>query len=74
MVQLAAESVKLMAIIIWFLFMKEQRYIRNEEGKITYEEGGKTFQVPDTAKVSMNFWCFDPAVFPFIEKIFMNFF
>ncbi len=46
---------------------------RNKEGKITYEEGGKTFYVPDTAKVSMNFWCFDPAVFPFIEKIFHEF-
>ena len=46
---------------------------RNEDGKITYEEGGKTFQVPDTAKVSMNFWCFDPAVFPFIKKIFKEF-
>jgi NDP-sugar pyrophosphorylase family protein len=46
---------------------------RNEAGKITYEEGGKTFQVPDTAKVSMNFWCFDPAVFNFIEKIFLEF-
>jgi NDP-sugar pyrophosphorylase family protein len=46
---------------------------RNEEGKITYEEDGKTFAVPDTSKVSMNFWCFDPAVFPFIEKIFREF-
>jgi UTP-glucose-1-phosphate uridylyltransferase len=46
---------------------------RNESGKITYEEEGKTFYVPDTAKVSMNFWCFDPAVFPFIEKIFQEF-
>jgi NDP-sugar pyrophosphorylase family protein len=46
---------------------------RNDEGKITYEEGGKTFQVPDVSKVSMNFWCFDPAVFPFIEKIFREF-
>ncbi len=46
---------------------------RNQAGKITYEEEGKTFEVPDTAKVSMNFWCFDPAVFPFIEKIFREF-
>jgi NDP-sugar pyrophosphorylase family protein len=46
---------------------------RNDDGKITYEEGGKTFQVPDSAKVSMNFWCFDPAVFTFIEKIFGEF-
>jgi UTP-glucose-1-phosphate uridylyltransferase len=46
---------------------------RNDEGKITYEEGGKTFQVSDAAKVSMNFWCFDPSVFSFIEKIFHEF-
>jgi UTP-glucose-1-phosphate uridylyltransferase len=49
------------------------RIYRNEEGKITYEEAGKIFHVPDTAIVSMNFWCFDPAVFPFIEKIFREF-
>jgi len=46
---------------------------RNNEGNITYEEGGKTFQVPDTSKVSMNFWCFDPTVFAFIGKIFNEF-
>jgi UTP-glucose-1-phosphate uridylyltransferase len=46
---------------------------RNASGEITYEEDGKTFHVPDTAKVSMNFWCFDPAVFSFIEKIFQEF-
>src|SRR5665213_115815 len=46
---------------------------RNEQGKITYEENGKTFIVPDDAKVSMNFWCFDPSVFEFIEKIFAEF-
>jgi len=46
---------------------------RNKDGIITYEEGGKTFSVPDDAKVSMNFWCFHPSVFPFIEKIFAEF-
>ncbi|HEY4155366.1 MAG TPA: sugar phosphate nucleotidyltransferase, partial [Puia sp.] len=46
---------------------------RNEQGKITYEEGGKTFFVADDSKVSMNFWCFDPSVFAFIEKIFGEF-
>jgi len=46
---------------------------RNAEGQITYEEGGNTFQVSDNAKVSMNFWCFEPAVFSFIEKIFREF-
>jgi NDP-sugar pyrophosphorylase family protein len=46
---------------------------RNEAGQITYEEDGKTFQVPDDSKVSMNFWCFDPSVFAFIKKIFREF-
>jgi NDP-sugar pyrophosphorylase family protein len=46
---------------------------RNKAGEITYEERGKTFPVPDNSKVSMNFWCFDPSVFGFIEKIFAEF-
>ncbi len=46
---------------------------RNGEGKITYEEGDQLFEVPDDTKVSMNFWCFDPSVFGFIEKIFAEF-
>jgi hypothetical protein len=54
--------------------MQERTKIyRNEKGQITYEEGGKVYQVPDDSKVSMNFWCFDPAVFTFIEKIFQEF-
>lgn len=46
---------------------------RNEKGEITYEEESVIFRVPDDSKVSMNFWCFDPSVFPFIEKIFKEF-
>jgi NDP-sugar pyrophosphorylase family protein len=46
---------------------------RDENNKITYEEGDKKFEVPDDSKVSMNFWCFDPSVFSFIEKIFLEF-
>ncbi|MBS1917220.1 MAG: nucleotidyltransferase [Bacteroidetes bacterium] len=46
---------------------------RNEDNKITYEEGDKKFEVPDDSKVSMNFWCFDNSVFAFIEKIFAEF-
>ncbi|HMH33909.1 MAG TPA: sugar phosphate nucleotidyltransferase [Puia sp.] len=46
---------------------------RDKNGKITYEEGDRKFEVPDDSKVSMNFWCFDPSVFPFIEKIFNEF-
>ena len=46
---------------------------RDEMGRITYEEGAQKFEVPYDSKVSMNFWCFDPSVFLFIEKIFAEF-
>lgn len=46
---------------------------RDENNKITYEEGDKKFEVPSDSKVSMNFWCFDPSVFAFTEKIFSEF-
>lgn len=46
---------------------------RDEDNKITYEEGDKKFEVPSDSKVSMNFWCFDPSVFSFTEKIFLEF-
>lgn len=45
----------------------------DENGKITYEEGEKKFEVPSDSKVSMNFWCFDSSVFSFTEKIFHEF-
>jgi len=41
--------------------------------KITYEEGDKKFEVPFDSKVSMNFWCFSPSVFPYTEGIFKEF-
>jgi NDP-sugar pyrophosphorylase family protein len=46
---------------------------RGENGRITYEEGEQKFEVPSDSKVSMNFWCFHPSVFPFTEKIFNEF-
>ena len=46
---------------------------RDDNNKITYEEGDKKFEVPFDSKVSMNFWCFDPSVFSFIKKIFLEF-
>lgn len=45
----------------------------DENGKITYEDGDKKFEVPSDSKVSMNFWCFDPSMFSFTEKIFGEF-
>jgi NDP-sugar pyrophosphorylase family protein len=51
----------------------ERTKIYEENGKITYEEGEKKFEVPYDSKVSMNFWCFSPSVFTFTEKIFGEF-
>ncbi|MBA2249563.1 MAG: nucleotidyltransferase [Chitinophagaceae bacterium] len=42
-------------------------------GKIVYEESDGKHDVPDTVKVSMNFWGFDRSVFDFIEKLFRQF-
>ena len=53
--------------------MSASKIYRDANDKITYEEGDKKFEVADDSKVSMNFWCFAPSVFPFIEKIFAEF-
>ena len=51
----------------------ERVKIYKEGDKIVYEEGETKTEVPATSKVSMNFWCFDPSVFPFIENLFKQF-
>ncbi len=51
----------------------ERTKIYKEGDKIVYEENDGKHDVPATAKVSMNFWGFDPAVFSFIEKLFKQF-
>jgi len=51
----------------------ERTKIYQDGDKITYEEGDKKFEVPFDSKVSMNFWCFAPSVFPYITKLFAEF-
>ena len=46
----------------------ERTKIYQDGDKITYEEEGAKFEVPFDSKVSMNFWCFAPSVFPYIAK------
>lgn len=47
---------------------------RDKSGQIVYEEGdGATHPVAEDAKASMNFWCFHPSIFDFIERGFKNF-
>lgn len=51
----------------------ERTKIYQDGDKITYEEGDQKFEVPFDSKVSMNFWCFSPSVFPYTEKLFAEF-
>jgi UTP-glucose-1-phosphate uridylyltransferase len=51
----------------------ERTKIYREGNNIVYEENDQKITVPDNSSVSMNFWCFDPSIFPFIEKLFGDF-
>lgn len=51
----------------------ERTKIYREGDRIVYEENDQKKEVPTDSSVSMNFWCFDPAVFPFIQQSFTEF-
>jgi choline kinase len=52
----------------------ERLKVYEEEGKIVYEEGdGSKHEIPENFKASMNFWCFHPSLFSFLEKEFQEF-
>src|SRR5206468_2088429 len=54
--------------------INERIKIYRENGKIVYEDSdGSKHEVPENAMASMNFWCFHPSLFPFIEKGFKDF-
>ncbi len=53
--------------------INERTKIYREGGKIVYEESDGKHEVSENAKVSMNFWGFDPSVFSFIENLFKQF-
>ncbi|HEY8690791.1 MAG TPA: sugar phosphate nucleotidyltransferase [Chitinophagaceae bacterium] len=55
------------------LSINERTKIYRENDRIVYEESDGKHEVPENAKVSMNFWGFDAAVFSFIEKLFHEF-
>jgi UTP-glucose-1-phosphate uridylyltransferase len=52
----------------------ERLKIYRENGQMIYEdpEGNKS-PVPEDAKASMNFWCFHPSIFEYLEKGFKSF-
>jgi len=53
--------------------ISERTKIYLDGDRIVYEENGEKIEVPRNSPVSMNFWCFDPAVFSFIETLFKDF-
>ncbi len=53
--------------------INERTKIYRENGDIVYEEGDVKVKLSTDTKVSMNFWCFDPSIFPLTEKMFHQF-
>ena len=52
----------------------ERLKISRQNGKMVDEEGsGGKIELAEDVKASMNFWCFHPSVFSFIEKGFTTF-
>jgi UTP-glucose-1-phosphate uridylyltransferase len=52
----------------------ERLKVYEENGKIVSEEGdGSKFEIPASFKASMNFWCFHPSLFSFLEGEFQEF-
>ena len=54
--------------------INERVKIYRKDGRIVYEDAdGSLHEVPEDAKASMNFWCFHPSIFPFLEEEFKLF-
>ncbi len=53
--------------------INERTSIAMKDGKIYYEENGQSHEVPSDSSVSMNFWCFHPAIFNTIREQFTPF-
>ena len=55
------------------LSINERTKIYREGEGIVYEDEEGRHPVPADSNVSMNFWCFDQTIFPFIEDLFHQF-
>lgn len=51
----------------------ERLNISFQNGEVTCEDGLQPKVLPRDTSVSMNFWCFDPAIFPYSENLFKEF-
>ena len=53
--------------------IKERTKIYREGAEIIYEDEAGEHTVPFNSSVSMNFWCFHPALFSSTEQLFLQF-
>lgn len=53
--------------------IKERTKLYKEQNRIVFEENDEKVEVPYHSSVSMNFWCFHPAIFTDIQKLFKQF-
>lgn len=53
--------------------IKETLSISRKDGKVIFEENGQEGELPEDSYVSMNFWCFHPAVFTEAKALFAEF-
>ena len=53
--------------------INERTKIYADGNKVIYEENEEKKEVPSKSSVSMNFWCFHPAVFDLTKKLFEKF-
>ncbi|HVK96457.1 MAG TPA: sugar phosphate nucleotidyltransferase, partial [Flavisolibacter sp.] len=54
--------------------INERVKLYRKDGQMVYEEAdGSTHPIPEDANASMNFWCFNPSIFPFINEEFATF-
>lgn len=51
----------------------ERLNISYKDGIVTCEDGQQPAELPLNTAVSMNFWCFDPAIFGYTDKLFKQF-
>ncbi len=53
--------------------IKERTKIYRDGSEIIYEDEMGKHKVPFNSSVSMNFWCFHPALFPSTQQLFLKF-
>jgi NDP-sugar pyrophosphorylase family protein len=51
----------------------ERLNISKKDGKIICDDNQEPKELPLDSQVSMNFWCFHPSIFPYSERLFLEF-